>query len=123
MEQKTKNNNITIKKADELAKSVYRLSKNFPKDETFCLTAQLRRAVLSVPLNIIEGYARSAPKSYRQFLDIAYGSLKETKYLLYFAFSEGYLEEKDYKEVIKLADEVGRILWSLKESIKAKIKK
>jgi len=122
MEQKT-NNNITVKKADELARLVYKLSKQFPREEIFGLTNQLRRASLSVPLNIIEGYARSASKSYRQFLDISYGSLKETKYLLYFAFNEGYLKEKDYKNTIKLADEVGRIIWAVRKSIKQKTEK
>ncbi len=82
MEQK---NNITVKKADELARLVYKLTRDFPKEEMFGLTSQIRRASLSIPLNVIEGYARSASKSYRQFLDIAYGSLKETKYLLYFS--------------------------------------
>jgi four helix bundle protein len=116
IKQKT-SNNITVRKADELAKLVYELSRNFPKDEIFGLTNQLRRAVLSVPLNIIEGYARSSSKSYRQFLDIAYGSLKETKYLLYFACNERYLSKSDYERAIQLADEVGKIIWAVRKSI------
>ena len=119
MEQKT-NNNITVRKADELARLVYKLTRDFPKEEMFGLTSQIRRASLSIPLNVIEGYARSASKSYRQFLDIAHGSLKETKYLLYFACNEGYLKEEGYKEAIKLSDEVGRIIWSVRQSIKQK---
>ena len=69
-------------KADRLALEVYVLSKKIPKEEMFGFTSQLRRAALSIVLNIIEGYARQHRQDHRRFLQIAYGSLKETMYLL-----------------------------------------
>ena len=108
-------------KADELAHLVYKITKKFPKEELYGLTSQLRRAALSVPLNIVEGFARKSSRDYRQFLYIAYGSLKETKYLLNFAFKEGYLSEKEYEKASSLAEEVGKILWSSIKTIEHKL--
>jgi len=109
------------KKADELAHLVYKVTKKFPKEELYGLTFQLRRAVLSVPLNIVEGFARKGSRDYRQFLYIAYGSLKETQYLLNFAFEEGYLGKKEYEKLSSLAEEVGKILWSSIKTIERKL--
>jgi four helix bundle protein len=127
-EQRTMNNKQrTIKddplseKADELAHLVYKVTKKFPKEELYGLTSQLRRAALSVPLNIVEGFARKGSRDYRQFLYIAYGSLKETKYLLNFAYKEGYLKEKEYGEISSLAEEVGKILWSSIKTLERKL--
>ena len=98
-------------KMDSFAHLVYRLSKSFPRDEMYGVTSQLRRAALSVILNYIEGYARIKDKVYVNFLEIAHGSLKESKYLLAFAFEEKYIALNDYQEVQKLADEIGAMLW------------
>jgi four helix bundle protein len=110
--------NILLEKADKLAFQVYRISKNFPKSEIFGLTSQLQRAALSIPLNIIEGFARQRNKEYVRFLEVAYASLKETKYLLFFAYRENYLSKVDYENIIKLAEEVGKILWSKIKKLK-----
>ena len=56
---------------------VYKLVKNFPEDERFALTSQLKRASVSIPVNIAEGAARKSPKEFRQFLYISLGSLSE----------------------------------------------
>jgi len=74
--------NITLAKADELAHKVYKISKKFPKSETYELGSQLRRAGLSVSLNIIEGFARNNQKEFKRFLEISYASLKEVMYIL-----------------------------------------
>jgi len=113
-------NNPVFKKSNELAHLVYKITKNFPKEEIYGIISQLRRAALSVPLNTVEGYARQSDKSYKQFLLISYGSLKETKYLLQFSFEEGYLNEKGYNESIALAEEIGKILWILIGKVKKK---
>ena len=100
-------------KMDELVHLVYKVTKNFPKDELYGVISQLRRAALSIILNYIEGYARQRSKVYAVFLDTSYGSLKETKYLLHFSLIEKYLDKSDYDKTIKLADEIGAMLWKI----------
>ena len=92
------NNNPLVRKSDDLARSVYKITREFPEEELYGLTSQLRRAALSIPLNIIEGFARRGNRDYRQFLHIAYGSLKEAKYLLYFAIRSSILPIKNIKQ-------------------------
>jgi four helix bundle protein len=98
-------------KMDEFAHLVYGLTRKFPKEEIYGIISQLRRASLSVVLNYIEGYARCKEKVHRNFLEISYGSLQEAKYILQFSLVEKYLSENDYRKVIKLADEIGAMLW------------
>ncbi len=98
-------------KMDEFVHLVYKITKNFPKDELYGVISQLRRAALSIILNYIEGYARRRDKVYKNFLEIAYGSLKESKYLLHFSLVEGYVSEEDYKKAISLSEEIGKMLW------------
>ncbi|OGZ58601.1 MAG: hypothetical protein A3F94_02585 [Candidatus Spechtbacteria bacterium RIFCSPLOWO2_12_FULL_38_22] len=117
---KIKDNPLT-QKADEIARLVYKTSKKFPKDELYGLTSQLRRAAVSIILNIIEGFARKGTKEYRNFLYISYGSLKETKYLLYFAHRENYLNTREYEEILNLTEEVGKMLWATIRTIEKKL--
>jgi four helix bundle protein len=100
-------------KMDTYVHLVYMVTKNFPKDELYGATSQLRRAALSVILNYIEGYARIRDKVHKNFLEISYGSLKESRYLLDFVFVEKYMEEKDHNKTTVLADEIGAMLWGI----------
>ncbi|HLB60457.1 MAG TPA: four helix bundle protein [Patescibacteria group bacterium] len=104
---------------DGLAHYVYDVTEKFPKQEMFGLTSQLRRAAISIILNYIEGYARQRTKQYAQFLDISYGSLKETKYLIYFCYKRKYIKETGYMNLIKLCDEIGKMLWGTMKHIKS----
>lgn len=113
--------NLIVEKSDVLAHQVYKITQKFPKDEIYGIVSQLRRASLSIPLNTIEGYARNSDKSHKQFLLISYGSLKETKYLLNFCYKENLVSEKEYKELINIAEEVGKLLWSAISRMKVKI--
>lgn len=106
---------------DKYVHLVYRLTRNFPREELYGVTSQLRRAAVSVILNYIEGYVREGNKSYKYFLDIAYGSLKESKYLLNFSLVEKYLSQEEYLVALKLADDIGAMLWKSREGIKAKL--
>ncbi len=108
---------IVFQKADELAFRIYKLTENFPKHELFGLTLQLRRAVLSIPTNIAEGYGRKSKKELAQFINIALGSLAETEYLLDFSKRLNY-PKSDISEVEKLIDEVGKLLWSFYSSLR-----
>jgi four helix bundle protein len=98
---------------DEYVHKIYDLAKLFPKDEMFGLTSQLKRAALSVPLNYVEGYARQRKATHKHFLEIAYGSLKESMYLIEFSFKRGYLPEKEYNTLMELSDRIGKMLWGV----------
>jgi four helix bundle protein len=104
-------------KADELAFQVYIVTRNFPKEEIFGITSQIRRAALSVPTNIVEGYGRQGRKELRQFANIALGSLAEVRYLLDFSLRLQYLNEIHHKALQDLADEVGKLLWKFYKSL------
>lgn len=105
-------------KMDEYAHLVYELTRKFPKEEIYGITSQLRRAALSVILNYIEGYARGKNKVHRNFLEISYGSLKESKYLLHFSLIENYLNKTDYNKSIKLTEDIGAMLWGIIRKLK-----
>lgn len=107
-----------IRKADELAHLVYPLTYKFPQTEKFALGDQIRRAIVSVPTNLIEGIARGGEKEKRQFANIAYGSLKETKYLVYFAYKEGFVKESDYNNLLPKFDGLSKHLFSFLKVLK-----
>ena len=96
--------------AHALAKRVYEMTRDFPSDERFGLTSQLRRAALSVPTNIAEGSQRGRGQAFGNFLSIAAGSLAETEYLILFANEMGYISAQHRKElfaaVTKLAPKI-----------------
>ena len=69
-------------------------------------------------LNYIEGYARIKSKVHKNFLEISYGSLKESKYLLHFSLVEKYISKEEYKKAIKLAEDIGAMLWGIISKIK-----
>ncbi len=100
-------------KIDGYIHLVYKITRSFPREELYGITSQLRRAVISVMLNYIEGYARRRNKVYQNFLEIAYGSLKESEYLLEFSFTEGYLSKADYEATLEMADGIGGMIWGI----------
>jgi four helix bundle protein len=100
-------------RAVEVTLAVYQLTKAFPKDELFALTNQLRRAAVSVPSNIAEGYGRQSRGEYKQFLGIARGSNLEVQTQLYIASRLGYSSANDIARAEGLTIEVERMLNSL----------
>ncbi len=104
--------------ADELAHLVYPLTYKFPREEKFALGDQIRRSVVSVPANLIEGIARGGEKEKRQFANIAYGSLKEAKYLVYFAYKESLITEVDYKRVSTKFENLSKLLFTFLKLLK-----
>jgi four helix bundle protein len=107
---------IVFQKADDLVFRIYQLTKMFPKEETFGITSQLRRASLSIPTNIVEGYARKSKKELIQFISVAVGSLAVTEYLYDFSKRLGYLKE-DTSQIETILDEVGRLLRNFYRSL------
>jgi len=104
--------------ADELALRVYGATKSFPREETFGLTSQLRRAAVSVASNIVEGCARSSEADYLRFLDLAYGSAKEVEYQLSLAHRLGYLSDSVYEELCQASGATARTLNALINSLR-----
>jgi len=105
-------------KAMRLVGQVYRLTRKFPKEELYALTSQVRRAGVSVPANIAEGWARGSRKEYVQFLRVARGSLLELETLLMIAENLGYLRNTDPTKVLSQVQEISRMLSGLMASLK-----
>ena len=104
---------IVWQKSHQLVLKMYEVTKEFPKEEMFGLTSQLRRAAVSIPSNIVEGKARGSNKDYKRFLLMSRGSLEEVKYQILLSRDLGYIDEETYTEVIEIAVEIGKMLNSL----------
>jgi len=103
--------------ADEVAILTYRETRNFPKDEMYGLTSQMRRAAVSVPSNIVEGCARESQTEYLRFLEIAYASLKELHYQTSLSNRLGYFDEKSFAAYDSKLIETEKVLSSLIRSL------
>lgn len=112
---------LVWQKAIELVIQVYKLSGQFPRNEIYGLTAQVRRASVSVPSNIAEGYGRGSRKEYLQFLWIAQGSLKELETQLILAECLSYATPAQVEPVLSDSDQLGKMLGSLIRSLSHKV--
>lgn len=93
--------------------SVYDNTENFPKSELYGLSSQLRRAVVSIVLNFVEGHARFKTGYKLQFYEVAYGSTKECKYLMYLCFERKLITKQTYNAGINVLEEISKMLWSM----------
>lgn len=98
--------------------AIYAATRDFPKDEQYGLTNQLRRAAVSVPSNIAEGQARLFPREFHHFLSQARGSLAETETQILIAQELGYLSPECCRHLLEDHDELYRVLNGLITSIK-----
>jgi four helix bundle protein len=96
-----------------LALEVYKSTEGWPKSDLYGLTAQTRRAALSVPTNIAEGAAKLGPREFRRFLDISLGSLSELSYLLRFSHDRDLLQTADWQRLDALRNRAGQLVWRL----------
>lgn len=103
-------NLVVWQQAMDLAVEVYKLTRSWPKDELYGLTAQSRRAATSVAANIAEGYGRENRGSYQQFLRIAQGSLKELETHLTIAHRIGIAHEQLIAPALERSESVGKLL-------------
>jgi len=108
---------IVWQEAIKMAKTVYQLTGKFPKQETYALADQIRRAAVSVPSNIAEGQARKSPGDFRRFLHIALGSLAEVDTQLVLAQEFGYLIKEDIDPVDKQILDLRIKLYALINSL------
>jgi len=97
----------------KLALAIYQATDQWPANERYGLTAQIRRAVLSAPTNIAEGSAKRGPREFRRYLDIALGSLSEVSHLLRFSKDRGILKQEDFLILDDLRDQAGKLTWRL----------
>ena len=111
---------IVWRKAIDLAIETYKLAGTLPAVERFVLKEQMLRASVSIPANIAEGHGRTSKGDYVRHLGIARGSLRELETLLELARRLGYFEESALSRATMLADEVGRMLWTLLEKLGAR---
>ena len=117
-EIKTYKDLLIWQKSMALVSEVYKLTKSFPNEEMFGLSAQLRKASVSVPSNIAEGYGRNSTKDYVRFLHIAIGSLYEIQTQIEIAFELKYLPSEDFTRLDKLMKEIERMISSLLRKLK-----
>ncbi len=104
------------------AKEIYEVTSKFPSEERYGIISQLRRAALSIPLNIAEGYAkRESQSEYKRFLMIAMGSSNEILVLLDFSKDVGYLKKEIHVEMYKAYEEIAKMLNGYIKSIASKI--
>lgn len=113
---------IVWQKSRLLVKKGYLLSDRFPKREIYTLTDQLRRALISIPSNIAEGFQRQTQKEFTQFLYHAFGSSAEVETQLWLAIDLGYVKEEEVKEIFELLTEIQKMLKSLINKSKEKSK-
>jgi four helix bundle protein len=104
----------------QLVTRVYEVSREFPKEELYGLTSQMRRSAISIPSNIAEGHGRSSTKEYVHFLEVAVGSLFELDTQLEIARNLGYYESAEiFAELHEMCRELERMMTSLIRKLKA----
>jgi four helix bundle protein len=109
---------IIWQKAMNLVTKTYNSIKEFPKEEIFGLTSQIRRCSISIPSNIAEGHGRESNKEYLRFLNISIGSLFELQTQLEIAKNIEYLTEEDFNNLYDDSREIERMLVSFINKIK-----
>ena len=105
-------------KAMDLTIEVYKLVKLLPKEETYALSDQMRRAVVSIPSNIAEGQGRNSDKEFIQFLSIARGSLWELETQIEICLRIGYIDQSLATNIYNLIAEISKMLNALSNSLK-----
>ena len=108
-------------KARELILLIYKITKDYPKEEQFSLVTQMRRAVVSMVANIVEGYSKKSTKEYSRFLDIAIGSSTELKVFLEISSDLKYLTTETYTKADNLLTEIRKLLYTYKKSLRNRV--
>lgn len=106
------------RRAHELTLLVYKMTKNFPREELFGLTSQIRRASVSIAANIVEGYARNSKKEFQNFLSISKGSLAEVEYYLVLIRDLKFAPDDEINKIESVRAELGRLLFGFSAAVK-----
>jgi four helix bundle protein len=111
---------IVWQRSMDLTDFVYGVTKLFPRDERFALTAQLQRSAVSIPSNVAEGHGRRHLGEYLHHLSIANGSLMELETQLMIAFRRCYIDQAILERGLDLSGDVGRLLAGLVRALRAR---
>ncbi len=106
---------LVWQKAHKMVLELYLITKSFPHQEIYCLTSQMRRAAISVPANIVEGFRKNGKADKLRFLNIAQGSLDELKYYIILSLDLGYISEDKIKGLI---EEVSKLIEGYSKGIR-----
>jgi four helix bundle protein len=104
-------------KGIELVKNIYKGTQNFPKQEIYGLTSQIRRAAISIPSNIAEGHIRQYQTEFRQFLSVALGSLAELGTQIVISRELNYISNEKFQNLIEQMDSLGKMIRGLIKKI------
>jgi len=108
---------IVWQKSFELVKKIYKTTENFPKSEIYGLTSQIRRASISIPSNIAEGFVRKHKKEFSQFISISFGSGAELETQILLSKELKFITDKEFDELNCLLQEIMKMLNSLKSKL------
>ncbi len=122
MSVKTYKDLLVWQKAMDLTVEIYRLVKFLPREETYALSDQMRRAVVSIPSNIAEGHGRFSTREYIHFLTIARGSQTELETQLQICLRVNYFSEMQVELALSLCDELNKMLNALITSMRSRLK-
>ncbi|NEV62352.1 four helix bundle protein [Thiorhodococcus minor] len=109
---------IAWQKSMDLVDEIYRLTRQFPPEEKFGLSNQLRRAAVSIPSNIAEGQGRQSQAELIRFLQIAHGSLREVETQIMIACRQAYIMPAEEKRTLEMSAEAGRLIQGLINKLK-----
>jgi len=109
---------VAWRKSMDLVEKIYELTRNFPREEVYGLSSQLRRAAISVPSNIAEGAAGRSQVQFRNYLSVAIGSLNELATQLEIALRIGYLDSLVFGDADSLVDECLAVTYGLRKSLR-----
>lgn len=113
---------IVWQKAHQFVLAIYNATKQFPREEIFALTNQVRRASVSVAANISEGHKKKTIPNQLNYLNISEGSLEEVKYYLILANDLEYIDNTSFERLSLAAEEVGRLINGYEKSISKRLK-
>lgn len=108
---------IVWQKSRVFVKQIYNLVKNFPDDEKFGLTLQMKRAAISIPSNIAEGAGRGTDKDFIRFLDIANGSAYELETQLYLSYDLEFISEENLNNYLLEITEIEKLIYGFKTKL------
>ena len=105
-------------KSKKLVKDIYVITERYPEQEKYNVISQLRRSVLSIPLNIAEGYGRKSKEDFRRFLKISLGSSNEVEAILEISKELNYIKEEDYQKLSRENEIIGKMIYRMIEKWK-----